>query len=194
MKQKKRNNPVILIVTMVVITAVVIGAFFYLRDRAAKKDAELREKSEVNRLISMDIDNNYPGNAREVLKLHHRFMKCYYNEELSEEDIEKLAVQNYKLFDEELQKKNPLEGYTEKLKKEIAEYKEKKRKIVNDRIQEFTDAEREVKGGYNFCNLLTSYMIKEDKFRITSNQKFYLRENKEERWKILFWELTKKTF
>lgn len=192
--KRKKSNPVVLIVTMVVITAIVIAAFFYLRDRALKKNEELREKSEVNRLISIDLENNYPGNAREVLKLHNRFMKCYYNEELSEEDVEKLAMQNYKLFDEELKEKNPQETYIKNLKREIMEYKESKRSVVNDRIQEFTDAEREVKGGYNFCNLLVSYMIKEDKFRITTNQKFYLREDKEEKWKILFWELTKKTF
>lgn len=191
---KTKKNPIIIIVTMVIITALVIGAFFYLRDRAEKKAAQLKEKSEVTKLITLDLDQNYPGNAREVIKLHNRFMKCYYNEELSDEELKKLAIQNQKIYDSELLERNPVEDYINNLAKEIKEYKSLKRKIVNDKIQDYANAERLVKGGYNFCNLLTSYFMKEDKSHITINQKYYLREDKEGRWKILFWEKTKQTF
>lgn len=191
---KKRKSPILIIVTMVVFTAIIIGAFFYLRDRAIKKEAQLKEKSEVTKLLSIDMEKNYPGNAREVIKLHNRFMKCYYNEELSEDEIKKLAEQNQKLYDAELIERNPLSEYAVNLAKEIEEYKALKRKIINFKIQDYANAERLVKGGYNFCNLLTSYFIKEDKSHITVNQKYYLREDENGRWKILFWESTKQTF
>lgn len=191
---KKRKSPILIIVTMVVFTAIIIGAFFYLRDRAIKKEAQLKEKSEVTKLLSIDMEKNYPGNAREVIKLHNRFMKCYYNEELSEDEIKKLAEQNQKLYDAELLERNPLSEYAVNLAKEIEEYKALKRKIINFKIQDYANAERLVKGGYNFCNLLTSYFIKEDKSHITVNQKYYLREDENGRWKILFWESTKQTF
>lgn len=191
---KKRKSPILIIVTMVVFTAIIIGAFFYLRDRAIKKEAQLKEKSEVTKLLSIDMEKNYPGNAREVIKLHNRFMKCYYNEELSEDEIKKLAEQNQKLYDAELIERNPLSEYAVNLAKEIEEYKALKRKIINFKIQDYANAERLVKGGYNFCNLLTSYFIKEDKSHITVNQKYYLREDENGHWKILFWESTKQTF
>lgn len=194
MKKKTKNNPIIIIVTMVIITALVIGAFFYLRDKAAKKELALKEKSEITKLLSLDLDKDYPGNAREVLKLHHRFMKCYYNEELTDEELKGLALQNQKLYDDELLEKNPIDDYVKSLKAEIKSYQEAKRRIVNDKIQDFADAERLVKGGYNFCNLLTSYFMKEDKAHITVNQKFFLRESEDGRWKILFWQPTKQTF
>lgn len=190
----RRKSPVIIIVTMVVLTAFIIGAFFYLRDRAAKKEAELKEKSEVTKLISLDLEKDYPGNAREVIKLHNRFMKCYYNEELNEEELRKLAIQNQKLYDAELLERNPIDKYIENLAKEIEEYKSLKRTIVNDKIQDYANAERIVKGGYNFCNLLTSYFMKEDKSHITVKQKYYLREDETGHWKIFFWEKTKQTF
>lgn len=191
---KRRKNPVFLIVTMVVITAVVIGAYFFLRDRALKKEAALKEKSEVTKLLSLQLSEDYPGNAREVLRLHNRFMKCYYNEELTADEIRGLAMKNQELYDAELLLRNPIDEYVKNLTAEIKEYKEKKRRIVNDKIQDFADAERLVKGGYNFCNLLTSYFMKEDKKHITVGQKYYLREDENGRWKILFWEKTKQTF
>lgn len=190
----KKKNPVFLIVSMVVITAVVIGAFFFLRDRAAKKTAALKEKSEVTRLLSLDFSKNYPGNAREVIKIHNRFMRCYYNEELTEEEIRGLALKNQELYDAELLERNPADRYVESLKKEIKEYKDLKRRIVNEKIQDFADAERLVKGGYNFCNLLASYYMREDKKHLNIGQKYYLREDENGRWKILFWERTKLTF
>lgn len=191
---KKKNSPIVLIVTMVVITALVIGAFFYLRDRAAKKEASLKEKSEITKLLSLDFEKDYPGNAREVVRLHNRFMKCYYNEELTEKEIGELASQNRKIYDAELLSKNPEEEYLNSLKKEILEYKKLKRKIVNDKVQDLSEAERLVKGGHNFCNILTSYFLKEDKSHTTVNQKYYLREDENGHWKILFWEITKQTF
>lgn len=194
MKKRTKNSPIVIIVSMVVVTALVIGAFFYLRDRALKKEAALKEKSEITKLTSMDLEKDYPGNAREVIKLHNRFMKCYYNEELTDEEVKGLAIQNQKLYDKELLEKNPSERYIESLKQDILGYKEAKRRIVNDKIQDFAEAERLVKGGYNFCNILTSYFIKEDKSHINVNQKYYLREDENGHWKILFWEKTKQTF
>lgn len=191
---KRRKNPVFLIVTMVVITAVVIGAYFFLRDRALKKEAALKEKSEVTKLLSLQFSEDYPGNAREVIRLHNRFMKCYYNEELTADEIRGLAMKNQELYDAELLLRNPIDEYVKNLTAEIKEYKEKKRRIVNDKIQDYANAERLVKGGYNFCNLLTSYFMKEDKKHITVGQKYYLREDENGRWKILFWEKTKQTF
>ena len=121
-------------------------------------------------------------------------MKCCYNEELTDEQIKKLAEQNQKLFDEQLLEKNPLDQYVEKLKKDIEDYKSKKTTIANIAIQDLAEAEREERGGYKFCNLLVSYIVKDTKGLKTTNEKYYLREDDKGRWKILFWELTYKTF
>lgn len=191
---KKTQNPIVVGIVMALLAVFIIGGFFLVRSIGLKNLEIKKSKTEVEKLMELNLDDNYPGNAREVLKVYNRILKCCYNEELTDEQIKKLAEQNQKLFDEQLLEKNPLDQYVEKLKKDIKDYKDKKTTIANIAIQELAEAEREERGGYKFCNLLVSYIVKDTKGLKTTNEKYYLREDDKGRWKILFWELTYKTF
>lgn len=191
---KKTQNPIVVGIVMALLAVFIIGGFFLVRSIGLKNLELKKSKTEVEKLMELNIDDNYPGNAREVLKVYNRILKCCYNEELTDEQIKKLAEQNQKLFDEQLLEKNPLDQYVEKLKKDIKDYKDKKTTIANIAIQDLAEAEREERGGYKFCNLLVSYIVKDTKGLKTTNEKYYLREDDKGRWKILFWELTYKTF
>jgi len=191
---KKTQNPVVVGIVMALLAIFIIGGFFLVRSIGLKNLELKKSKTEVEKLMELNLDDNYPGNAREVLKVYNRILKCCYNEELTNEQIKKLAEQNQKLFDEQLLEKNPLDQYVEKLKKDIKDYKDKKTTIANIAIQDLAEAEREERGGYKFCNLLVSYIVKDTKGLKTTNEKYYLREDDKGRWKILFWELTYKTF
>lgn len=191
---KKTQNPVVVGIVMALLAVFIIGGFFLVRSIGLKNLELKKSKTEVEKLMELNLDDNYPGNAREVLKIYNRILKCCYNEELTDEQIKKLAEQNQKLFDEQLLEKNPLDQYVEKLKKDIEDYKSKKTTIANIAIQDLAEAEREERGGYKFCNLLVSYIVKDTKGLKTTNEKYYLREDDKGRWKILFWELTYKTF
>ena len=191
---KKTQNPIVVGIVMALLAVFIIGGFFLVRSIGLKNLELKKSKSEVEKLMELNLDDNYPGNAREVLKVYNRILKCCYNEDLTDEQIKKLAEQNQKLFDEQLLEKNPLDQYVEKLKKDIKDYKDKKTTIANIAIQDLAEAEREERGGYKFCNLLVSYIVKDTKGLKTTNEKYYLREDDKGRWKILFWELTYKTF
>ena len=191
---KKTQNPIVVGLVMAFLAVFIIGGFFLVRSIGLKNLELKKSKTEVEKLMELNLDDNYPGNAREVLKIYNRILKCCYNEELTDEQIKKLAEQNQKLFDEQLLEKNPLDQYVEKLKKDIEDYKSKKTTIANIAIQDLAEAEREERGGYKFCNLLVSYIVKDTKGLKTTNEKYYLREDDKGRWKILFWELTYKTF
>lgn len=191
---KKTQNPVVVGIVMALLAVFIIGGFFLVRSIGLKNLDLKKSKTEVEKLMELNLDDNYPGNAREVLKIYNRILKCCYNEELTDEQIKKLAEQNQKLFDEQLLEKNPYDQYVEKLKKDIEDYKSKKTTIANIAIQDLAEAEREERGGYKFCNLLVSYIVKDTKGLKTTNEKYYLREDDKGRWKILFWELTYKTF
>lgn len=191
---KKTQNPVVVGIVMALLAVFIIGGFFLVRSIGLKNLELKKSKTEVEKLMELNLDDNYPGNTREVLKIYNRILKCCYNEELTDEQIKKLAEQNQKLFDEQLLEKNPLDQYVEKLKKDIEDYKSKKTTIANIAIQDLAEAEREERGGYKFCNLLVSYIVKDTKGLKTTNEKYYLREDDKGRWKILFWELTYKTF
>ena len=191
---KKTQNSVVVGIVMALLAVFIIGGFFLVRSIGLKNLELKKSKTEVEKLMELNLDDNYPGNAREVLKVYNRILKCCYNEDLTDEQIKKLAEQNQKLFDEQLLEKNPLDQYVEKLKKDIKDYKDKKTTIANIAIQDLAEAEREERGGYKFCNLLVSYIVKDTKGLKTTNEKYYLREDDKGRWKILFWELTYKTF
>ena len=191
---KKTQNPIVVGIVMALLAVFIIGGFFLVRSIGLKNLELKKSKTEVEKLMELNLDDNYPGNAREVLKIYNRILKCCYNGELTDEQIKKLAEQNQKLFDEQLLEKNPLDQYVEKLKKDIEDYKSKKTTIANIAIQDLAEAEREERGGYKFCNLLVSYIVKDTKGLKTTNEKYYLREDDKGRWKILFWELTYKTF
>ena len=191
---KKTQNPIVVGIVMAILAVFIIGGFFLVRSIGLKNLELKKSKTEVEKLMELNLDDNYPGNAREVLKVYNRILKCCYNEDLTDEQIKKLAEQNQKLFDEQLLEKNPLDQYVEKLKKDIKDYKDKKTTIANIAIQDLAEAEREERGGYKFCNLLVSYIVKDTKGLKTTNEKYYLREDDKGRWKILFWELTYKTF
>lgn len=191
---KKTQNPIVVGIVMALLAVFIIGGFFLVRSIGLKNLELKKSKTEVEKLMELNLDDNYPGNAREVLKVYNRILKCCYNEDLTDEQIKKPAEQNQKLFDEQLLEKNPLDQYVEKLKKDIKDYKDKKTTIANIAIQDLAEAEREERGGYKFCNLLVSYIVKDTKGLKTTNEKYYLREDDKGRWKILFWELTYKTF
>ena len=191
---KKAQNPIVVIIVMIALAIFVIGGFFLARSIGTKNKEARNSKTEVEKLMELDLDDNYPGTAREVLKINNRIMKCYYNEKLTDEQIKVLAKQNQKLFDEELLKRNPYDVYVERLKKEIEGYKKSKVTIINIGLQELAEAEKEERGGYKFCNLLVSYFLKEGNGHKKTNHKYYLREDENGKWKILFWEVTTKTF
>jgi len=191
---KKAQNPVVVVAVMIALAVFIVGGFFLARNIGEKNWEARKSKTEVEKLIDLDLDENYPGTAREVLKINNRLMKCYYNEKLTDEQIKALAMQNQKLFDEELLKRNPYDAYVERLKKDIEGYKKSKTTIINIGIQELSDAEKEERGGYKFCNLLVSFFLKEGNGHKKTNHKYYLREDEKGRWKILFWEVTTKTF
>ena len=191
---KKAQNPIVVTIVMIILAFVVIGGFFLVRHSGERNQETRKNKTEVEKLMELDLDENYPGTAREVLKINNRLMKCYYNEDLTDEQIKALAMQNQKLFDEELLKRNPYDAYVERLKKEIEAYKKSKVTIINIGLQDLADAETEERGGYKFCNLLVSYFLKEGNGHKKTNHKYYLREDEKGRWKILFWEVTTKTF
>ena len=191
---KKAQNPIVVTLVMIALAVFIVGGFFLARNIGEKKLETRNSKTEVEKLMELDLDENYPGTAREVLKLNNRIVKCYYNEDLTDEQLKALAMQNQKLFDDELLKRNPYDAYVERLKKEIEGHKKSKVTIINIGVQELADAEKEERGGYKFCNLLVSYFLKEGNGHKKTNNKYYLREDEQGRWKILFWEVTSKTF
>lgn len=191
-KSKKRTAKTI--VFMLVFSIVVIGLYFFIKTRTHPLAVEsVTSKTEVEKLLSKDITNSYPSSPREVLKLYNRITKSFYNDGLKEEQIEQLANQMRYLFDDELLENKSYEDYLIDLKSDISEYEIAERTIINCVVEAsssviYWESEKE-----NYASIVANYFLKEGSDYSKIFEKFILRQDKDEKWKILGWDLSEKT-
>ncbi len=180
MKKNIRN-----VIIAVICVAAVVGGFFWLTQREANKPVDEVELTEVQKIITKDIENNYPATPREVIKTYNRIISCFYNEKYTEDELYALGDQARLLFDEELLENNPRETYFNDLKADIADYAANKRTIASTSISSSNDVEYKTIDGAECAYVETAYFIKEgDSFNRT-HQMYLLRKDADGNWKIV---------
>lgn len=170
------------VIIMVVCAALCIGYYYYLTNRSKAKEKNL---TEVEQVITKSLDKSYPKTAREVIKFYNRILKCYYNEEYTEQQLKQLAEQARALMDEELQKENPEEKFLEALKADIEEYKEDKKKIASINMDISNEIDYKEVNGEECAYVNVSYFVKGEDESVRSAQTYILRKDAEGKWKIL---------
>jgi len=191
-KSKKRT--VKTIVFMLVFAIMIISAYFIIKTRTSPFVTEsVSTMTEVEKLLAKDVPNSYPSSPREVLKLYSRISKVLYNGDLKEEQVDKLADQMLCLYDKELILNKSHEDYLIDLKVDISNYKKANRIIMNYVIEAsssvlFWDIEDE-----NYSSIVAAYTMKEKSDYSKVFEKFTLRKDKDDKWKILGWDLSDKT-
>ena len=78
MKRNIRN-----VIIAIVCVAAVVGGFYWMTQREANKPADEVELTEVQKVITKDIEGNYPATPREVVKTYNRIISCFYNQKYS---------------------------------------------------------------------------------------------------------------
>lgn len=145
--------------------------------------------SEVDKLISKNLDDNYPLTAREVLNLYTRIQKSYYNAECSSEELVKLAYMSVSLFDEELVQNNPFDEYYSELVSEIDQYKEDGKTISRVIVDKSSDVVYSTVDGQKYASINCIYYLKTDNKTEKTVETYVLRKDNEDKWKILGWKL-----
>lgn len=177
---------------MIVLAVVIIYSFIQVSNKQNKENFEDNaEKTEAEKLLEKDILDSYPATPREVIKLYSRFLKCFYNDDMEEEQLEGLAAQIRLLFDDELLEENPRETYLLALQAEIAEYKLNKRTLLSYQIEKASSAIEWSDGESEYTRLIAYYSMKES-LVYKVHEEFVLRKDAAGRWKILGWRLIDK--
>lgn len=172
------------IVAVVMILAIVGGYYiFTMQKRASVEDAV--ELTEVQKVITKDIEANYPATPREVVKYYNRILTCFYNEEYSEDELYALGDQARLLFDEELLGNNPRDEYFAALKADIEDYHEKSKMITNSTVCDSNDVNYQTVDGDECAYVTASYFINESKKYDRTYQMYVLRKDEDGNWKIL---------
>ena len=175
----------------IILVAAVVLAVYFAMNRQVQKDAEesVLPTTEVGKILAKDLELKYPETPTEVLKLYWRINKCMYNENVGDENFEKLLKQLRMLLAEE---NNSYEKMLENFKKDRDSYQEKEQKISDAyNVQSNKTVSVKKLDGRDCATVITSTLVKAKGEKSTKTfEKFMCRRDAKGKWKILGWQQT----
>lgn len=183
----KKSTTRITVIFILMIVGIV-GYYAYLsgRTKEMRSDAAM---TAVQSALSRDMQNDYPATPKEVIKYYNQILKCYYNEECSETEIDELGNRARELYDADLLAQNELETYLIRLKEDIQSYRDAKRKMTSASVAASTNVDYFEQDGFSFARIYSSYNIMEAGKNTSVNQVYLLRRDEDRLWKIYGWDL-----
>ena len=189
---KKDSGMKTMIVGMIMVL-LIVGYYYYLSNRDVPQPEETVPETEVltpsQEVLLRNLETNYPPTPREVVKYFSEITQCFYNEENSDEMVEKLGLKIRELYDDDLKANQTEEDYLASLKFDIEEYKKNKRMISSYAVSSSVDVDTFVENGYECARLYCIYGIKQGELLYNSNTVFILRKDEDGHYKIFGWKL-----
>lgn len=176
-----------IIITALVLVIALCGGFYFVKVRSDAKSGENGELTKVQKLVTRNLDENYPATPRAVIKLYNRIISCYYTEKYTDSELDGLIEQAQKLFDEELLANNPKDQLKASIVADVKDYKSRSREISqtdvcdSDSVRFVTDKEK----GDSLAYVQASYFVKEKKNYDRTYEMYVLRKDAAGKWKIL---------
>ena len=180
MKKKSR-----VVIIAIICIAVILGVFWQITRSKEASVEDTVELTEVQKVITKDLDANYPETPREVVKMYNRIISCFYDQSYTDDELYDLGNQARKLFDDELLENNSEDTYFDALKADIADYKEASKTIVSSSVCDSNDVKYQTVDGDECAYVTASYFINETKKYSRANQTYVLRKDEDGKWKIL---------
>lgn len=181
------------LMTLALILVLGLTIYYFVVNKSDKDSDNSQDStvSEVEKMISKDLENNYPKSAREVVSYFVSIQECYYNQNVKEDKLVQLAYQAMKLFDEELVEANPFDKYYAALTKEIEEYKTEGKTLYKTILDKASEIEYSEHDGVKYAKLNCIYYLKNSKGTDKVTETYALRCDDEGNWKILGWQIYK---
>ena len=172
---------------LVFLIVLVVGYYSYLsgRNRTEQQEAVI---SAVDTALARDLTNDYPATPKEVIKYYNDIIKCFYNEECTEEEIQELGEKSLQLFDEKLRENNEEDAYLTRLQGEIKDYQDNKRKITSVSLAPSTNVDYYTADGFSFARISCGYGMTENGKKTSTMMVYLLRRDENRKWKIYGWE------
>lgn len=189
----KQSNGIKIIIIGICMAALVVGYYYYLSNRNVPQPEEVVPEDEVltvtQRTLLRNLDTNYPPTPREVIKYFSEITQCFYNEENTDEEIEKLGLKIRELYDSELAANQTQEEYLTALKEDVEDFKQKGRKVASFTLSASVDVEAFSENGYEWARLYCIYGVEQGGLLYNSNIVFILRKDEQGHYKIFGWQL-----
>lgn len=176
-----------IVIAALLCVALLCGGFFLLKDRSSERSEDDVQLTKVQKIITRDLENNYPATPREVVKFYNKIIECYYGEEYTDKEFDSLLDQAQAVFDQELVDNNPKADYKKAVETEKADYKERSFKIRQSSVCSSSEVQyvTDDKTGDKLAYVTASYFTEEKKKFDKTYQMYVLRKDKDGKWKIL---------
>lgn len=168
----------------------ILGIFFRMNNKKnpGSEEEKTVKVTAVEEVLQRNLVTNYPNSPKEVVKYFAEITKCYYNEEFENDDqLEELANQMLKLYDDELVSYKTHMDYIFDLKSDINFYNENGYTISSYAPSPSTDVFYFQEDGFDWARLYCAFTIKSGNYRKTVNEVFVLRKDENSHWKIFGW-------
>lgn len=191
MYKKRKILAGVIVVLMLAVFA--LGFFLYLSRQNSASVPEETIVRKVDEVLLRDLTRNYPPSPKEVVRYYSEITTCFYEENLTEDELKKLALKARELYDAELLASQTEEEYMEDLKKDILDFNAMGIVVSGYSLSASTDVEFFTQDGYSFARLYADYRLRQGTEYLYSNEVFLLRKDEEGHWKIYGWALAEKS-
>lgn len=192
------------IIVFIILAVIIVGYFLYLMNKS-KNTEVIVEKTDIEKLLDMDLENSYPKSPRDVIDIHSQITQYLYSGKVTDEQIEALNEMDRTMWSNEFLVANPISSQLSSLKSDVSSYELNDKKILKYSLTEVSRVlyydengiELESRSGAvtavlygiysmqkgtNFYNIVHKYLVvKEDKkWKIKGWQDSTLKEAGEE--------------
>lgn len=181
---KKAATRTTIIIVLMVLAAV--GYYAYLSGKSRESKAET-SMTYIETTLSRDLSKDYPPTPKEVVKYYNEILRCLYNEDATDEEIEALGLKARELYDDDLLAINELGTYHMRLYADVQMWRESERRYVGFNLASSTNVEIYEVDGYTFAKIQCGYNVMQKGQNYPSNLMYLLRKDANKRWKIYGW-------
>ncbi len=183
-QKNKKSSGIKTVVIAIFLVAIVLFYFNYLSNRSSI-DRTPAEETELQQLMEHNMVGEYPKTPRDVVKLHCRYFKQFYGEELTDDELVVLNQQVRCLYSSDLLDVNPENDNLKALKKSIEASKDKYI-YKSYALPEASQIEYYTQNGVEMATLEVTITVEtEDSMGYLYEQYVLVEEN--DQWKILAW-------
>ena len=178
-----------ILLSLIFLAAVIVGGFCYFTFRPHPNADYVTDISELDKLMSLKVENTYPSTPREVLKMYNRYLTVIYNEDLNDAQIKTLLEKQRVFYDSELLSVNTFEANYTSLVNDIALYRKSQKSIVKTSVAASTEVTYKEVDGQSYAIMEASYFIRSGAADFTKTYERYLfRKDATGKWRILGFE------
>ncbi|MCR4806036.1 MAG: hypothetical protein K5857_00035 [Lachnospiraceae bacterium] len=183
------NGSVKRIVILFILAAIVVGGFAMVALRNKPSEATPEMLTAVEDVLARNLDNNYPGTPKEVLKYYSEITRCFYSETYTPEQLEGMAEQSRRLLDDELRAQQDDDQYLNDLRTSIDIFKSNNRNISSYSVSSAADIDYYRYEEADWAKAMCVFTIREGTKMVATQEEFLLRKDPQGHWKIFGWRI-----